>query len=116
MTYQANIPRFYLFTGLGNFLLWMPVWVIFFRERGLSLSQIGVLELVSILLLAVSEVPTGAVADTFGRKASMAMGATLHGLAVLGVLTSVLSPVFVVSYCLWAISFSFLSGASEAFA
>jgi MFS family permease len=116
VSYQGNIPRYYLFAGLGNFLLWMPVWVIFMQERGLSLGQIGVLELISILLLAISEVPTGAVADTFGRKWSMAIGASIHGFALLGILTSVLSPVFVVAYCLWAVSFSFLSGASEAFA
>ena len=91
MGYRGNIPRFYAFVALTEALLWMPVWVVFFARRGLSLSQIGVLELVTMLLLAAAEVPTGAVADTWGRKASLALGATLHGLALLGLLAGVLS-------------------------
>ena len=116
MGYRGNIPRFYAFVALTEALLWMPVWVVFFARRGLSLSQIGVLELVTMLLLAAAEVPTGAVADTWGRKASMALGAALHGLALLGLLAGVLSPLFLLAYALWGTSLSFISGASDAFA
>ncbi len=114
--YAGNIRRYYLFTATTGFVLWQPVWVIFFQGRGLSLSQIGLLETLTTVLLAVSEVPTGVVADIWGRKASMATGALLHGVAVLGVLTKVLSPVFLVSYAAWGVSFSFITGSGEAFA
>jgi len=116
MTYRGNIPRFYAYVGLTRFVLWMPIWVIFLERRGLSLSQIGTLEFVAILTLAAFEVPTGTVADLWGRKLSLAIGACLHGLALLGLLTEVLSPVFLVAYVVWGVSFSFVSGASEAFA
>jgi MFS family permease len=116
MGYSGNIHRYYAFLVLTEALLWMPVWVVFFERRGLSLSQIGMLELVTILLLAAAEVPTGAIADTWGRKASMALGATLHGLALLGVLAAVLSPIFLLAYAFWGTSLSFISGASDAFA
>lgn len=112
MIYRGNIARLYAFIGLSRFFLWMPIWIVFLERRGLSLSQIGVLEFVAILLLAACEVPTGTVADTWGRKASMAIGASLHGLALLGLLTAVLSPVFLVAYAVWGVSFSFLSGAT----
>ena len=114
--YQGNILRFYLFIGLTGFVLWTPIWVVFFERRGLSLSQIGLLEVVAFGLLAVSEVPTGTVADVWGRKVSMAIGAILHGVAVLGILTEVLSPIFLVAYAIWGVSFSFVTGAGEAFA
>ena len=116
MAYQGNITRYYLYTALTSCLLWLPVWVVFLTQRGLSLGQIGTLELVAILLLAICEVPTGIVADTWGRTVSMAIGAAMHGLALLGLLTAVLSPVFLLAYALWGISFSFVSGAGEAFA
>lgn len=116
MTYQSNIPRLYVFVALGQLHLWLPVWVVFFERRGLSLSQIGMLEFMTIVLLALSEVPTGTVADLWGRKASMAFGTALHGLALIGLLTEILSPVFLLAYALWGVSFSFLSGATEAFA
>ena len=113
---QGNIPRFYLFIALTSFVLWTPIWVVFFERRGLSLSQIGLLETIAFGLLAASEVPTGTVADVWGRKISMAIGAILHGVAVIGILTEVLSPVFLVAYAIWGTSFSFITGASEAFA
>ncbi len=116
MGYRGNIPRFYAFVALTEAMLWMPVWIVFFERRGLSLAQIGALDFVTVLLLAAAEVPTGAVADTWGRKASMALGATLHGLALLGLLAGVLSPLFLLAYAFWATSLSFISGASEAFA
>jgi MFS family permease len=116
MTYRANIPRIYLFVALGQLHLWLPVWIVFFERRGLSLGQIGMLEFMTIILLSLAEVPTGTVADIWGRKVSMALGTALHGLALLGLLTEVLSPIFFLAYALWGVSFSFLSGATEAFA
>jgi MFS family permease len=112
----GNIPRLYLFIARSNFVLWVPIWVVFLERRGLSLSQIGLLDTVAFALLAISEVPTGTVADVWGRKISMALGALLHGIAVLGILTAVLSPFFLVAYAIWGISFSFITGAGEAFA
>ncbi|MDQ3514694.1 MAG: MFS transporter [Chloroflexota bacterium] len=114
MGYQANIPRFYAFTALMRSMLWMPIWIVFFERRGLSLGEIGMLEFVAIVLLAVSEVPTGTVADTWGRKTSLVIGATLQGLALLGLLTGVLSPAFLLAYIFWGVSFSFISGAADA--
>jgi hypothetical protein len=73
MISRRNISRFYVFVALSRFFLGMPVWVVFSEQRGLSLSQVGTLELVAILLLCLSEVPTGTVADTWGRKVSMAI-------------------------------------------
>lgn len=65
----------------------------------------------SYLLL---EVPTGVVADTFGRRRSVVLGAIGTGVAwlVLGVATSFL--VAVVSQVLWGISATFMSGADVA--
>jgi len=65
---QDNIPRFYLFIALTSFVLWTPIWVVFFERRGLSLSQIGLLETIAFGLLAASEVPTGTVADVQHRR------------------------------------------------
>lgn len=60
------------------------------------------------------EVPTGVVADTFGRRRSVVLGAIGTGVAwlVLSVATSFL--VAVVSQILWGISATFMSGADVA--
>lgn len=114
MRYSANVPRFLVFWGLVNFYLWLPVWVIFLQNRGMTLSQIGVLDAIGWVVMASAEVPTGAVADTYGRKTSLFLGAVLFAVAMFAVTTRVLSPVFVLGYLLWGTSTTFISGADMA--
>ena len=73
--YARNIPIFYLFQFATGFLIWVPVWMIFLLdERGLSLTEVGLMEAVFWITMALSEVPTGAIADRFGRRTSLALG------------------------------------------
>jgi len=113
--YGGNVPRFLLFNFLLNFILWVPIWVVFLQGRGVSLSQIGLLEAGAWLLAAVLEVPTGAIADRWGRKASIAVGAGLYSAAMFLVLAEVLSPLFLVGYAFWNSSMAFVGGADSAF-
>ncbi len=96
------------------FLLWVPIWVVFLQGRGVTLTQIGVLEGFAWLLTAFAEVPTGAVADRWGRKTSIALGGLLYGLAMFLILTEALSPSFLLGYALWNSSMAFVSGADVA--
>ncbi len=89
--------------------------MVFLQAKGLSLTQIGVLESVAWVLAAAIEVPTGAIADRWGRKASMALGTSLYALAMFLILTEALSPTFLLGYALWNTSFAFISGADTAF-
>ena len=49
-------------------MLAMPIIVIFFKENGLSLTQIMILQSVYSLTVALTEIPSGYFADFFGRK------------------------------------------------
>jgi MFS family permease len=114
-THGGNVWRFLVFNGLLNFILWVPIWVVFLQGRGVSLSQIGLLEAGAWLLAAVIEVPTGAIADRWGRKATIALGAALYSAAMFLVLADALSPLFLVGYALWNSSMAFVGGADSAF-
>ncbi|MGY0007012.1 MFS transporter [Micromonospora sp. I033] len=48
--------------------LLMPVMILLMQERGLSLSQIGLVATAQGLLVLVLELPTGGLADALGRK------------------------------------------------
>jgi len=113
--YRGNIWRFFVVQGLIHFLLWIPIWVVFLQDKGVSLTQIGVLESVAWVLSAGLEVPSGAIADRWGRKASMAIGTFLYSMAMLLILADALSPMFLLGYALWNTSFAFISGADTAF-
>ena len=114
-TYGGNVWRFLMFNGLLNFILWVPIWVVFLQGRGVSLSQIGLLEAGAWILAALVEVPTGAIADRWGRKVTIALGAALYSAAMFLVLADVLSPLFLVGYALWNSSMAFVGGADSAF-
>lgn len=113
--YQANIWKSYLFQFLHSFQLWWPIWVIYLTDqRGFSLTQVSGLEALFWLVIVLSEVPTGAVADRFGRKVSLMLGAGCTTIAVLvfGLASSYW--VVLVSYVAWGFGLTFQSGADAA--
>jgi len=77
-SYENNILKFFIYQALYNFMLFMPVWVIFLQDKhGLSLTQVTLLDSAFWMTMVLTEVPTGAVADTLGRKHSQIIGMLL---------------------------------------
>src|SRR5438132_48981 len=112
--YRGNIWRLFPVQALLMFILWVPIWVVFLQRKGLSLTEIGLLEAGAWVLTAALEVPTGAIADRWGRKASMALGAFAYATAMFLILADALSPLFLLGYALWNSSSAFVSGADSA--
>jgi MFS family permease len=114
--YEANLRKFYLFRFLVDFQLWLPIWVIYLREeRGLSLTQITALDAPFWLVLVLAEVPTGVVADRFGRKVSLAYGAGINAVAIFIFAIADSYPLLLSSYLLWGVAWTLFSGADAAF-
>jgi MFS family permease len=65
-------------------------------------------------LLPVGEVPTGIVADTFGRKTSLAIGTVLMSVSSFAWVLAPTLPLIMVAYICLGIGFTFLSGAEDA--
>jgi len=59
----------------------MPVYPLFLLSRGLDLFQINVVLAVFLITAFVFEVPTGALADRFGRKASFLLSCFIRATA-----------------------------------
>jgi MFS family permease len=115
-SYEANVPKFFVVQALYNAFIFLPIWVLFVQDRfGSSLGEIAWIDFAFWITMAFTEVPTGAVADTLGRKHSMAIGVVM---AIITTTSFGLSPNYVfllVANSLWAISFTFISGADVAF-
>jgi MFS family permease len=75
--FQRNIPLIYGADFLNALLFIIPVWVAFYRQY-LSFTQISLMTSVAIAIGIVFEMPTGAVADFFGRKKSIALGMMVY--------------------------------------
>ncbi len=112
--HRGNIWRLFTVQALLMFILWVPIWVVFLQRKGLNLTEIGLLEAGAWVLTAALEVPTGAIADRWGRKASMAIGAFAYAMAMFLILADALSPLFLLGYALWNSSSAFVSGADSA--
>ncbi|OAI43539.1 hypothetical protein AYO38_10665 [bacterium SCGC AG-212-C10] len=113
---EANIRKFYAFRFLVNMQFWLPIWVTYLiHERGLTIGEVTALDAPFWLVLVDMEVPTGAIADRYGRRASLCLGALAQAVAVLvfGLATNYV--VLLLSYLAWGISFTLFSGADAAF-
>lgn len=112
---QRNIRLLQVFWFLRDFQLWIPVWIVFLTtERGFSLTEITGAEGLYLVGIVVLEVPTGAVADRYGRSRSLALGAFCLGLAVLIFAFASSFAVLMVSFMLWSVAHTLMSGADMA--
>jgi MFS family permease len=68
MQLKHNILKMYLLKGVLWFMVAMPIIVLFFQEHGLSLTQVMILQAIYSLSVALFEIPSGYIADVFGRK------------------------------------------------
>ncbi|MBN1668852.1 MAG: MFS transporter [Anaerolineales bacterium] len=115
-SYEGNIPRFFIYRILYNFMLFLPVWVIYMQDKfNLSLTEVTLNDSAFWLTMALTEVPTGVVADTWGRKQSQLIGMLI---ATGAILLFALAPVYslvLLGNSLWAFGITFISGADLAF-
>lgn len=115
--FAANIPRYFVYTVLKGFSFGLigAMWVIFLTQhRGLSLAQASLVDVMFFVAASFGEVPTGIVADKFGRKTSLIAGAALLSVGILGWTFAPTLPLIMVSYFGMGVGFTFLSGAEDA--
>ena len=67
---EKNILYYYLYSATWVLMIG-PILTVFLLEKGLTFSQIMLLQTISSIATVVTEVPSGAVADLYGRKFSM---------------------------------------------
>ena len=67
----VNLFRFSLYGFLKNQRYFEPFLLLAFRQKGLSFFQIGLLIGFRELCINILEVPTGAIADLYGRRRTM---------------------------------------------
>jgi MFS family permease len=93
-----------------------PTYGLFLLDRGLDLLQLNLVLAVYLLTICVFEVPTGAVADVFGRKASFVLSCLVRAVAFGLYYCSNTFPQFVVAEVIDAIGTTLATGAFDAWA
>lgn len=116
--YGANIRKYFLYTALKSFAfgLFVAVWVIYLQQqRGMTLAQAALVDSTFYVAVLLGEAPTGVVADTFGRKTSIACGAALITVGAVGWAFAPTLPLIMLAYVAMGIGITFMSGADDAF-
>lgn len=76
-SFSKNIPRLYLIKISKWFNLVMPVVVLFYQDSGMGMQDIFILKAIYSVAIVILEVPSGWMADFWGRKRTLLIGSLL---------------------------------------
>lgn len=65
---KNNIKKLLLIDSVGNIMIANASWVALLAVRGFSMVEIGFAECIFHIASMIFEIPSGAIADVFGRK------------------------------------------------
>ncbi len=111
---SGNILNLYLIKISKWFNLVMPVIVLFYQENGMGMQQIFMLKSIYSLGIVAMEIPSGYLADVWGRKKTLQMGAVLGAMGFAVYSFSDGFWTFAVAELVLGIGYSFISGTDAA--
>jgi MFS family permease len=104
---------FYTYKFLDNCMPIYALYMIFFREKGLSLFEISLLLSFWSLVSLISEIPSGILADRWNRKYMLFIGTILKAVCYIVWCFSGSFFMFALGFLFWGISSSFMTGTEE---
>lgn len=105
---------YYLYVLSRSAAFTVPIYVIFYQSRGLSLAQFGLLEATYTVAVLGFEIPTGYVSDRIGRRDGLAAANALGALGAVGYALAHSFPAFLLAVVVRAAGATFSSGATGA--
>lgn len=113
---RKQIRTLYLNSAMMGFQIAGASWVALLAARGFSLVQIGFAESVFHVVSFCFELPSGVIADVFGRKKSLILSQAAFLVAALLMIFSESFPSVVLAVGATAFGYNFSSGSLEALA
>jgi MFS family permease len=110
-----DLRLFYLFRLLATSYLYVPIFMLFQADRGLTFFERLALGGVFSVVVILVEVPTGVLADRIGRRRAMMAGALAMVAASLVAFQADTFGAFAVAEVLAALSMALCSGADSAY-
>lgn len=112
---KKQLSKLYTSSVLGNLSL-TGAWVAILAARGYSLVEIGIAETVFHITSLIFEIPSGVLADVFGRKKMLIVSALMHMIGnVIMIMSNSLFTVCL-SIAFMALTYNFSSGSGDALA
>jgi len=111
---KRNISLSYLYNFLFQLNITSAIWVLYLSFKGMSLIEIGLLESIYHITGVLFELPTGAIADVYGKKFSIVTGRIVSLISSILMIVSNSFWGFGLAFVLSAASMNLNSGAGEA--
>lgn len=111
---KRNISVSYIYNFLLQLNITSAIWVLYLAFRGMSLVEIGLLESVYHITGVLFELPTGVIADVYGKKFSVVTGRIISVISCILMITSDSFLGFAIAFSLSSASMNLNSGAGEA--
>lgn len=113
-SFRQNITSLYLIKVSKWFTLIMPIIVLFYEENGLGLKEIFLLKSVYSIVLVTLDIPTGYLADAWGRRNCLFTGCLIAFGGFMSYSFSSTFGAFFIAEILLGIGQSLVSGADSA--
>ncbi len=111
---STNIWRYYLFTALSFTPVSLPVFVLFWKDNGLDLFEIFILQGIFSVAIVIFEVPAGMIADRLGKKVGLIASTVFLSISYLIYGSGHSFFVFLIGELFIALGFALISGADSA--
>lgn len=111
---SKNIKNDYIYKFFSAFDITSAIWVLYLGFKGMTLAQIGLLEGIFHVTGFLSEIPTGALADLFGRRKILIIGRITSLISAIIMLFSNSFMGFAIGFILSAWGYNLNSGSEEA--
>ncbi len=109
-----NILIMYVSTVIGGMLFFLPVLALYFEKDLFTASNVAIIFAVEAIAIVIFEVPTGAIADLFGRKTTLILDYLVTLAAILALYVGGSMAMFIIYAILNAFGRSLSSGSEDA--
>ena len=111
---KRNISIGYVYNFFLQLNITSAIWVLYLAFRGMSLIEIGILESIYHITGLLFELPSGALADLYGRKFCVVLGRIVDLISCIIMMTSKSFLGFAISFIFSSAAMNLNSGAAEA--
>ncbi|MBT4521201.1 MAG: MFS transporter [Halieaceae bacterium] len=111
---KNNISTIYLMGFLHSFMVVIPVFVPLLQGYGLSMAEVLKTQAAFAFTIAMFEVPSGYIADVWGRRNAVLIGSALNAIGFFSLLWADTFVDFLVYEMILGMGFSLISGADLA--
>ncbi len=110
---KRNITIAYILAFSKNTWFWLGIWI-FYYLRFTDYAGIGIIETILIVTITLTEIPTGAIADMFGKKKTLILAFLIESIGAFMMAASPNFQILALSVFIMCVGGSFYSGTIDA--